>query len=101
MTKEKSVLTKVSKKVVSSKKPIITKKESERQEEKKRIQEIKDFDKSEKFLFTCFDITEDTVLTTIFPDERGFFEKYLQFYISKRREFLAELKKNKTTLNKK
>jgi hypothetical protein len=97
MTKQKTVLTKVSKKVVPSKKKILAKKQEQiqKEEEKKRNQEIKDFDKSEKFLFACFDITDDTFITSIYPEVYGFFENYLQYYISKRRLFLAEMEKNK------
>lgn len=112
MTKQKTVRTKVSKKVVSSKKTTLAKKEEEKkrnqemkekeeeeekekEEEKKHNQEIKDFDKSEKFLFACFDITDDTFITSIYPEVYDFFENYLQYYISKRRQLLAEMENNK------
>jgi hypothetical protein len=96
MTKQKTSSTPVSKKVAPNKK-VAAKKQltKEKEEEKKRIQEIKDFDKSEKFLFTCFDITEDAVIKTIYPEDLCFFEKYLEYFVTRRGQFLAEMEENK------
>lgn len=61
----------------------------------KKTQTEEEFEMSENFLFQLFDITEHAVVSTIFPDEPDFFERYLQFYISRRDLFSAKMKENK------